>query len=89
MGHIEDLRRKGLSREDFERIKRKYIGNFLTGLNSIEYIGSNFVNYYFIDFIFLDYLNAMNKINFKDIEDRFISHLRKDNFTLSVIKPVK
>ncbi|WP_206172685.1 EF-P 5-aminopentanol modification-associated protein YfmH [Acidilutibacter cellobiosedens] len=87
--HIEDLKRKGLSREDFERIKRKYIGNFLTGLNSIEYIGSNFVNYYFIDFIFLDYLNAMNKINFKDIEDRFISHLRKDNFTFSVIKPVK
>lgn len=88
IAYIKNLKNNGLSKEDFMRIKKKSIGYNLMGFNSIEYIGNNFANYYFMDFNFLDYLNIYEKISYEDILNRLHMHFADDNYVLSVIKPI-
>ncbi len=78
-----------LKEEDFNRIKRKNLGSFIMGLNSIEFIANNFVDLYFDDFNLLDYLSLIETIEFQDLIHRFETHLSKDNLVLSIIKPVE
>lgn len=77
-----------LKQEDFIRIKRKDLGNFIMGLNSIEFIANNFVDLYFDEFNLLDYLALIETISFDDLLIRFKEHFTKDNFVLSIIKPI-
>ncbi|MBW4828915.1 MAG: insulinase family protein [Clostridiaceae bacterium] len=86
--YLEEIRNEGLNEEDFERIKNKDIGSNIMGFNSVEFIANNFINYFFLDFLFLDYLDVYDSISFEDALNRFNKHYRKDNYTLSVIKPV-
>lgn len=86
--YIKTLKKSGLSKEDFNRIKKKSIGSNLMGFNSVEYIANNFVNYYFLDFLFLNYLDIFEKITYEDVLSRFHMHFNGDNYVLSVVKPV-
>ncbi|MCK9443066.1 MAG: insulinase family protein [Tissierellaceae bacterium] len=82
---VEDL----FTEADFERIKRKTMGDFLMGLNSVEFVGNNFIDLYFSDFMIVDYLDLLENIRYEDIIDRFNSHLKEDNVVLSIIKPLE
>ncbi len=89
---LELINKKGeevLKLEDFNRIQRKNLGNFLMSLNSIEYIANNFVDLYFDNFMILDYLDVMEEIGYQDILKRFKDHFTKDNIVLSIINPAK
>lgn len=77
-----------LKEEDFIRIKKKNLGSFLMGLNSIEFIANNFVDLYFDDFNLLDYLSLVETISFDELKDRFTEHLTVDNLVLSIINPL-
>ena len=77
-----------LKEEDFTRIKRKNLGSFLMGLNSIEFIANNFVDLYFDDFNLLDYLNLIETIGFDELKERFTDHLTTENLVLSIINPL-
>lgn len=85
---FKQIKIKGLSNEDFIRIKNKNLGFYLMGFDSLEYIGNNYVNYYFLNFNFTDYLDILEKITYEDVIDRFNMHFNGDNCVLSVIKPV-
>lgn len=78
-----------LSEKDFIRIKNKAIGEFLMGLNSIEFIANNFIDLYFSDFLLIDYLSLLEKIEYKDIVERFNSHFIEENVVLSIINPLE
>lgn len=86
--YLEKVRNTGLEKEEFERIKKKDIGSNLMGFNSIDFIANNFINYFFLNFLFIDYLDVYDSISFSDVVNRFNSHYREDNYTLSVIKPM-
>ena len=88
ISHIKNRKTSGLSKEDFIRIKKKSVGLNLMGFNSIEYIGNNFVNYYFLDFSFLDYLDICEKISYEDILNRLQTHFIEGNYVLSVVKQI-
>jgi len=65
------------------------MGDFLMGLNSVEFVGNNFIDLYFSDFMIVDYLDLLENIRYEDIIDRFNSHLKEDNVVLSIIKPLE
>lgn len=88
LSYIENREKVALTEEAFNRIKNKNIGSFLMGLNSIDFIASSFVHFYMKDFIFLNYLDIMSKIDYNEIIGRLENHLTKDNYTLSIIKPL-
>ncbi len=73
--------------EAFERIKKKEIGHFLMGFNSIEFIANNLTELYFQDFLLIDYLDLLNEIEFRDIEQRFRDHFKEDMSVISIIWP--
>lgn len=76
-----------LKEEDFLRIKRNELGNFILGMNSIEFIANNFTDLYFSEFMITDYLELLKEITFEDIKSRFASHFREENLALSIIRP--
>lgn len=78
---------KYINNENFLRIKKKEIGQFLMGFNSIEFIANNLTDLYFQDFLLIDYLDVLNSIDYKDIEDRLKEHFDEEYTTLSIIWP--
>lgn len=78
-----------LSEEDFNRIKKKAMGEFLMGLNSVEFIANTFISLYFEDVLLVDYLDILESIEYKDIVERFNNHFTKENVVLSIINPSK
>ncbi len=78
-----------LSEDDFNRIKKKAMGEFLMGLNSVEFIANTFIALYFEDVLLVDYLDILESIEYKDIVERFNNHFTKENVVLSIINPSK
>ncbi len=87
LDYIEEQKHVGLSKDSFNRIKKKTIGQHVMEFNSIEFIANSFVAHYFNNSCILNYLDIMESINFEDLEDRFNQHLTLDNYTLSLILP--
>ena len=44
---------------------------------------------FFTDFMFTDYLELLESIEYEDINKRFKEHFTKDNVVLSIINPIK
>lgn len=82
--HPEELLRK----EDFERIKRKSLGEFLISFNSISAIASNFTDLYFDDFLIIDYFDLLEEVEYSDLINRFKEHFLEENTALSIINPL-
>lgn len=78
-----------LLEEDFNRIKKKSIGEFLMGLNSVEFIANSFISLYFEDILLIDYLDLLESIEYKDIIERYKNHFTKENVVLSIINPLR
>jgi len=85
--YIKNIKEKGLSERNFKRIKKKLTGYHLMELNSIEYIATNFVSYYFKNSSLLRYLDIIDEVSFSDVQKRFDIHLNDDNHVLSVVMP--
>lgn len=77
---------KIFEQEDFLRLKKKNLGSFLMGFNSIEFIANNFIDLYFDQFNLLEYLDVLESIEFSDILERFNEHFKTENMVLSIIK---
>lgn len=85
--HIENVKKAGLKKEDFDRIKKKHIGEYLTYYNSVESIATTFVSYYFKDINIFDYMEVLNSIEFEVVGKRFQQHFDQERCILSIIGP--
>jgi predicted Zn-dependent peptidase len=87
-GEINEYKKNGLIRDNFERIRKAMKGRFIKQLNSVERISHMFIPIYFKECIMFDYYDVYDKITFEYINDVFKSHFNFDFMALSVIKPV-
>ena len=87
ISYIEGLKEKGLDNADFERIKKKFIGNHLSEFDSMDYIANKFTSYYFNNILLTDYFESIENIKFNDVEKRFKEHFNEVNCTLSIVNP--
>ncbi|RKD34754.1 zinc protease [Thermohalobacter berrensis] len=85
LNYITKLKNEKLSEEDFNRIKKKFIGYHLMDFNSLEYIANTFIKYYFNNTSLINYLRILQEVDFKDIVERFNSHFTSENYTLSIV----
>ncbi|MCH4890211.1 insulinase family protein [Acidaminobacter sp. JC074] len=83
---IDYMKAHGLSRDDFERIRKKMIGRHLSSFNSTKYIANTFVNYYMKGIELFDYLEILENITFDEVEDRFLEHFDLQYSTVSIVK---
>lgn len=86
--HIKTLQENGLNKDNFERVKRKQIGENLAYFNSIEFIGNSFIGYYFKDINFLDYVKMLEETEFEVVEDYGKKLLDTSRQVISIINPM-
>ncbi len=80
---------ENVSRATFDRIKKKTLGRFLVGLNSIESIATTFVSLYFEDFSLFDYQNLLETVTYEDIAKRYEEHFDPSLSSISIIEPIE
>lgn len=86
---IDKYKKEGLLEDDFERSKKKKIGNFLKYFDSVNFIGNNFIAYNFKGINMLDYLDVVKEITFEEVEERLNSHFKEEFCTISIVEPVQ
>ena len=85
--YVEKYKKEGLDEKEFERIKKKKIGNFLKYFDSVNFIANNFISYKFKDINLLDYLDVLKSIEFSEVEKRLHSHLKEEYCVISIVEP--
>ncbi len=85
--YVEKLRKDGLSKDDFERIKKVIWGDFIRSYNDIEGYAHSFLTMSFLDISYFDYFDEYQKITFEDVEKRFLEQFDNEYCVMSVIKP--
>lgn len=84
---IEQVRKRGLKEEDFNRHKRKLRGELLRSFNSLEFIANNYLAYKFRGIEFFDIIDVLQNITLEDLEKILTEHLQEKYHAISVIKP--
>lgn len=85
--YIEKYKVEGLSKEEFERTKKKKIGNFLKYFDSVNFIANNFITYNFKGINLLDYLDVIKSVKFEEVEERLKSHFKEEYSVISIVEP--
>lgn len=89
MSEINKLREKGLSKDDFERVKKVIWGNYVRSHNDIEDYAHTFLSYSFMDIDYFDFYDVYKTVTFEDVQNRFMQHFDEKYAALSVINPVE
>lgn len=87
LGRIEKLRTAGLSQEDFERKKRKFIGGYIRQFNSLEYLASYYTYFRFHDFDLFATIDLLREISREMVEERIQALLGPEQCASFVVLP--
>ncbi|MGL4914101.1 MAG: EF-P 5-aminopentanol modification-associated protein YfmH [Romboutsia sp.] len=87
--HIDQYKKDGLNKDEFDRVKKKKIGNFLKYFDSVNFIANSFLSYNFKDINLLDYLDEIKAVNFEEVEERLKAHLKEEYCVISIVEPSK
>lgn len=76
-----------ISSEDFERIKKRFQGDFIHGFNSPEFIASSFVSYHHKNVNVFDYLKVLDEITTEEAQERLENLLDFKRHATSIVMP--
>lgn len=80
---------RGLSPEQFERIRKKKIGSNLRMLNSPEWIANQFTSYRFLESDLFDLIPVLEDLTVDQVNERMREHINFDRFAVSLVVPKK
>lgn len=83
---IEACKQSGIDQDDFERAKRKTIGQFMRGLNSVEFVANQFTNYKFNGNDLFDVVPTLESITREDVEQRMKEHFQLEQMAVSIVR---
>lgn len=83
---VEKAREEGIAATDFERIKRKNIGQFLRALNSVEYIANQFTSYQFNGNDLFTIVPVLESITLEEANQRLREHLKLEQMAVSLVR---
>lgn len=84
---IDGYKQSGLNINDFDRVKKKLLGNFLMSINNLESIASRYISAAFQDINLLDYPKMLDEIKISDVEERLQQLFDQNRCAISIIKP--
>ncbi len=84
---IGDLKRRKLSSQDVERMKRRALGNYLGSFNSLEYIANSFLFHQFSGTSLLEFPLVLETITVDDVNDMLDRGLNLDESAVSLLVP--
>ncbi|GIO06087.1 peptidase M16 [Brevibacillus reuszeri] len=83
---IEQLKQAGIDQDDFERAKRKKIGNFLRSLNSVEFIANQFTSFKFNGNDLFSVVPTLESITREDAYERLKEHFVPEQIAVSIVR---
>lgn len=87
INNIEKTKVKGIYKDDFSRVKKKFLGGFISGFNSIEFIASSFISNYHKNIHVFDYIKVLKNLNIDDINRRLNSFFDLSQHAISQVLP--
>lgn len=87
MEHIKTTKQAGILKDDFERVKKKFIGNFISGFNSLEFIANVFVAYYHKNINIFDYIKVLREITYEDVAQKIETFFDFSRHATSTVVP--
>ena len=88
IAEIDRISREGLSKEDFERMKKVMWGEFIRSHNDVEDYAVEFIQLLFMDIDYFGSDKVYSSVTFEDVQKRFKEHFSAKRSALSVINPV-
>jgi len=83
---IKELQQKGIAETDFERVKRKKVGNYLRMLNSPEAIASEYTKFRFRQADMFNVLKYYQSCTIEDVNRRLKEHFDFDQLAISIVE---
>jgi predicted Zn-dependent peptidase len=84
---ISEAKEGGLKEEDFERVRKKYLGDYIQGFNSLEFIANSFVSYYHRNINIFDYPDVLKQITFEEVKRRMNEFFDFERMAVSTVYP--
>lgn len=88
VSYIEKNRKEGLSREDFDRIKRASYASYIKMFDSTK-LAQSFTYMIHDDCDPFDYGEALKSVTFEEVEALFEKLFHEEYYAMSVVNPVK
>ena len=85
---IERMRKKGVSKRDFSRTKKRLLGAYLRRFNSLEASAVRAISGRFLKHNPFKVLEVLDSITLKDMNRRMSEHLREESMSISIVQPV-
>src|SRR5690606_32992541 len=74
-----------ITEEEFERMKRKRIGQLLRSMNSLENIASKFIHYHTVQVDYFDLIPIIQELTVDDANDYLKNWISKDRLSVCTI----
>ncbi len=82
---IEKMKKQGIDKETFDRIKKKHYGGFIMNFNDIDSLANALIGGYFNGDGLYDQLEVLESITLDDINNR-LNAINIENSSMSIIK---
>jgi predicted Zn-dependent peptidase len=84
---LHELKEQRISDEDFTRMKRKKIGQFMRAMNSLEFIANQFTHYHTLGTDLFEVLPVIESLTADDAEEYLQHWINEDAITVFQVKP--
>jgi len=86
--HLERKVQDGVSEAEFERIRRKKIGQWLRSFNSLEFVANQYTTYRFNGTDLFAVLPMLEQMTAEAVNRRLREHLTPDQMVVSIVEPL-
>ncbi|GGC89946.1 peptidase M16 [Thalassobacillus devorans] len=84
---LHQLKERQISQEDFERMKKKKIGQFLRAMNSMEFIANQFSHYHLLGIDLFEVLPEIEALTIENANDFLKNWINEDRIAVFQVVP--
>lgn len=86
---VDEAKKNGLSKEDFERSKRALYANMVRWFDSTDDIANNFLSFKLDGGDLLDYVDITSKVTYEEATELVNTAFRPEFYSLAIVNPLK
>ncbi|MCP8616459.1 EF-P 5-aminopentanol modification-associated protein YfmH [Salirhabdus salicampi] len=81
------ISQSSIREEDFERMKKKKLGDLIRSLNSLESVANQFIQYHQIDINYFDVFDLLDKMTVEDFQKFLSDWITEDRISVCYVLP--
>ncbi|MBE7032620.1 MAG: insulinase family protein [Ruminococcaceae bacterium] len=84
---VEEAKKNGINKENFERARKVYLGNFMETLDNVESFGNDYMFAYHKGIDLFDYVSVCENISLEDAIERLKTLFKEEQCSTSTVLP--